>query len=218
MRALAKAALAFLLGDYEVYRIFRLDLAAAAEPDPGALAAAGYALREVSPDEVAAAADPEIRGRAFYGGDGAFGFAALEGGEIVCLQWIWHGARYRTRNFWPLAPDEAKSVELYTRPEARGKGLATALKEHSAAAMRAKGFRALYSRIWLTNRPSVRVSEKAGWRQVALVALVRPLGLGPRRRLVLRTRRRGPRLSREAPARQRAPGAGPPARRRPARR
>jgi hypothetical protein len=176
-----------LLGDYQIYRIYELDLSLAPQVDLTGLANEGYECCEVSQEEVLAALDDDVRSRAFYGGEGTLGFAIRAGREIVCLQWYWFGDRYRQRrNFWPLQDGEAKSIELFSVAAHRGKGLATALKGYSALEMRKRGFRKLFSRIWHTHTASRRVSEKAGWRNIALVAEIYPLGMPKKVRFVRR--------------------------------
>ena len=172
-----KKALTAILGGYEVWRIYRCDLAGQRAGDLSDFRARGYEFREVDGEEIAAATDPEIRARAFYAGDGFAGFAVSCEGEIVCLQCFWYGERYRLRNFWPLRPRQAKSVELFTTPAHRGKGLATALKTYSAEQMKEKGFDTLFSRIWHSHKASCRVSEKAGWTHIATVLEFTPFGL-----------------------------------------
>lgn len=177
LRSCAKQVARSLLGDYKIYRIYELDLAGMGDIDFIIPAERGYKCREVSKKDVLAAADEGVRERAFYGGDGALAFAVCWQGEIVCLQWYWFGDRYLQRNFWPLKEREAKSIDLYTVPSHRGQGLATMLKVYAAGEMRKKGFRSLYSRIWHSHVASCRVSEKAGWRNMALVLEFHPLGI-----------------------------------------
>ena len=184
MKRLIKLCTNVLLGDYQIFRVFRFDLDTLAAVDISGYLAQGYVFREVSADELSASADDAIRSYVTYGGRGALGFAVWDKGEVVCLQWYWFGARYRSRNFWPLKDDEAKSVALFTLPSHRGSGLATALKLYSAERMKKKGFHRLFSRIWHTHRASRRVSEKAGWRNIAIVAEVYPFGLRKKFRLV----------------------------------
>lgn len=173
----------FILGDYELYRIYRCDPEIIEASEFLSHRDGGYKFRTVSRSEVSSAASSLIRKRSGFGGDGAIGYAALFAGEIVCLQWYWFGARYQQRNFWPLGENEAKSIDLLTVEAHRGKGLATALKLYSAGDMKSRGFKRLYSRIWHSDQASVRVSEKAGWRYHAMV--FEWDFLGRRRRLVL---------------------------------
>ncbi len=176
--ALGKGIIRTLGVEYCCFRVFTLDLASQPEPAP---LPPGYRCAEVSADEVRRASEPMIQGEAWYGSDDSLGFGVYSGSELVALQWVWFGEGYRRRrNFWPLEPNEAKSVELVTVPGHRGLGLATCLKQFSARQLAAKGFVRLYSRIWWNNWPSIRVSQKAGWKAVALVVeLTTPLRSRP---------------------------------------
>lgn len=179
-------ALRVVLGDYAIWRIYRCDLADHRPADLSAWLAQGYQFREVSRAEIEASGNADIRARAFYAGEGAHIFAVCHRGEIVCLECFWHGERYRQRNFWPLEEGQAKAVEIYTAPEWRGKGLATALKAYTDGWMKEHGFRHLFSRVWFTNRSSCRMSEKAGWKNVAIVAEFTPFRLNRTIRLIRR--------------------------------
>jgi len=165
--ALGKALIRALGIEYCCFRVFSLDLDSLPDSTP---LPSGYRCAEVTGDEVRAAKEPAIRNEAWYGGEDSLGFGVFFGSELVALQWVWFGDGYRRRrNFWLLEQNEAKSVELVTALEHRGLGLATSLKQFSARQLAAKGFVRVYSRIWWNNLPSIRVSEKAGWKAIALV-------------------------------------------------
>ncbi|HEY8352160.1 MAG TPA: GNAT family N-acetyltransferase [Sphingomonadales bacterium] len=171
-KALLKGLVRSLVGDYGIYRIFAVDLPQAVAPLPP-----GVEIRPIDSPVLEASDDPELRARAWYGGAEAQGFGLYADGELAAIQWYWWGERYRRRrNSWPLGPGGAKSVELYTRPQYRGRGYAALLKLHTAEAMAERGFRRLYSRIWHSNGPSIRVSEKTGWRRVGTYIELHPLG------------------------------------------
>jgi RimJ/RimL family protein N-acetyltransferase len=161
------------------------------EPSPGVPSLpAGYRFVDVAPDDLSASGFAELRDCAWYGGPGSrlFGIARTDG-TLACVQCIWFGDRYASRSFWPLSGNEAASMHLVTVPEERGKGLATLLKQQSAAILRTSGFARVYSRIWWTNTPSLRVSEKAGWTQVGtIVEITLPWRCAPAR-LALRSDR-----------------------------
>jgi GNAT superfamily N-acetyltransferase len=160
-----------------LYWVCFLDLRG--QPPGKALAPSGVELREVTAEEVACASDALMADQDWYGGKEALGYGAFRDQELVGLQWIWFGDRYREqRGFWPLDAGEAKSVQLVTVPRERGSGIATALKAYSASDLRARGFTGLYSRIWWNNESSLRVSAKSGWRRVALVAILGHRGRG----------------------------------------
>lgn len=166
--AFGKKILGALGIEYCCFRVFSLDLDALPEVPE---LPSGYRYAEVTGDDVRKAREPAIQREAWYFGEDALGFGVFFGPELVALQWIWYGEAYRRkRNFWPLEPNEAKSVELVTAASHRGKGLATCLKQYSAKRLAEQGFARVYSRIWWNNWPSIRVSEKAGWQAVAVVA------------------------------------------------
>jgi GNAT superfamily N-acetyltransferase len=151
---------------YECYRVLRVPLLGSARLPVPSLPP-GFRIAEVAMDDVSRSADPEIRDCDWYGGGDAIGFAVRDpAGRIACLQWLWFGSRYEHAAFWELAASEAASMHLVTLPQYRNLGLATALKQASARAMAERGFTALYSRVWWSNTPSLRVSEKSGWLRV----------------------------------------------------
>jgi len=157
---------------YECYRVLRLPLSGATQqPTPDL--PPGCSFAEVTTEAVAGGRDALIRDCDWYGGSDAVGFAIRDTtSRIACLQWYWFGSRYQSASFWPLSPTEAVSMQLVTLPEYRNRGLATALKRLSARSMADRGFTALYSRIWWTNEPSLRVSAKAGWLRVGTLLRV----------------------------------------------
>jgi RimJ/RimL family protein N-acetyltransferase len=175
--------------NYSCFRIFMLPLDGFADRS---VLPEGYRFEEVTSKDVATAAEEPIRRESWYGGEDALGFGVYRGTELVCIQWVWYGERYRTkRNFWPLEQGEAKSVQLVTIPSERGKGLATQVKVFSACRLQERGFSRIYSRIWWNNYPAIRVSRKAGWREIATVFELRIPGRSRPWRLVLRRRRQG---------------------------
>lgn len=78
-------------------------------------------------------------------------------------------------------------MQLVTVPTERGKGLATKLMQFSATRMQETGSSRLYSRAWWTDYASIRVNEKAGWRQKATVVEVYPFGASRSWRVVKRS-------------------------------
>jgi GNAT superfamily N-acetyltransferase len=177
LRRIVKSGLRLLLGDYECYEIYALPLTGLAQSDLSQWTDQGFEFRTLETEDLTSSPHEDIRARAFYGGAGADGFGVFKDGELISLQWFWHGDRYRQRNFWPLEEDEAKSVELFTLDAHRGRGIATALKAYSAEEMKARGYARLISRIWHSNWPSRRVSEKLGWLNIALVTVIYPFGI-----------------------------------------
>jgi GNAT superfamily N-acetyltransferase len=169
-----------LVRDYEIYWIFRCDRAA-----PLAAGRAPCTVAQVDEAQVRALSSPLLRGQAWYAGEQTHAFLALHRGEPAGLCFYWFGARYQSRNFWPLQAGEAKLVQVIVDPLQRGRGIATALIALSAAALTGEGFRTLYARVWHSNAPSIAAFKRAGWRRVALVVTVQLPGTGRRLRVVL---------------------------------
>lgn len=189
-KATAKRLARALLGDYSVYRIYRLDPRAG--PTPPVQTGPrqnGLTLGPVARADFDGCDDALLREQAFYFGEQAQAYACRRGAQWLGLCFFWWGERYRTRNFWPLAEREAKLVQIVTAESARGQGVAPRLLAHAAQDMAARGFGPLYARIWHSNRPSIAAFERAGWTWIATIAQVHPL----RRRKPLRLvwRRRG---------------------------
>jgi RimJ/RimL family protein N-acetyltransferase len=175
-KSLLKRLARVVLGDYAPYQIYACDTAGVAA------VADGQAVQVV--DQATLEADPSslIRAQAVYAGEGARAYAATLDGRIVAVCFYWWGGRYLKRNFWPLREGEAKLVQVIALPEARGRGVATALIAASCRDMGLHGFMRTYARVWHSNMPSRRAFERAGWKRVALVIEANPL----RRRRPLR--------------------------------
>ncbi len=155
IKSLAKA----FVGLQDWYHIYSLDLSNA--PPSGLY---GQAIIPVTVGELfELAASPEIRSLRAYAAPNSQ-----------------YGETYRSRrNFWPLQPDEAKLVQVSVDALSRGRGIATRLIVDSAHYMQSLGFRRLFARIWHNHGESLRAFEKAGWRRVATVVVLRPGGIGP---------------------------------------
>jgi len=147
----------------------------------------GYRIAEVTAADLARSPHPELRNCRDYLGTDAVAFGVYRSdGVLVCVQFIWHGDRYRNVQFWSLKAREAASIHLICVEAERGKGLATCLKLDTAERMRERGFTRMYSRIWWTNTASRRVSEHAGWARVGSVLEVKLPGMRTWRRFVRR--------------------------------
>jgi len=172
MTALLKKAALTLLGDYAIYFVYRFERGA----PPPAARARERALVFERLDEATArtSVDPLVQSQIEYVGAGAWAFACLDGPRVVGLCFYWAGDRYKRRNFWPLAADEAKLVQIVTLPEMRGRGIAGDLIAWSSQAMLEQGFRQLFARIWHSNKPSWRAFERAHWKRAALVVDIHP--------------------------------------------
>ena len=159
--------------DYACYYVYSLALDA---PSKVARLRAGFRVAELTGDDISASSVEILRDCRAYAGPEARLFGVFdEDGSLACVQCIWYGARYASQSYWPIERDAAMSMHLVTAPDKRNKGFATLVKEFSAGRLREAGFSRVYSRIWWTNTPSLRVSEKAGWTRVGtLVELTLP--------------------------------------------
>lgn len=173
IKPLLKRAARLLFGDYAAYFIYVIE--AQDRPAPGKQER-GDSLQFVTltSDSPSSGSDPLIEEQRWYGGEGAYGFACVDGSQVVGVCYFWAGDRYRTRNFWPLKNNEAKLVQVVVAPAMRGRGVATSLIRFAADSMLKNGFERLYARIWVTNGPSIRAFERAGWRRIAMVAGIYP--------------------------------------------
>lgn len=178
-----------LFGDYEIYTIYRLDL-----PRPSVLLdsrPSAVRLRPLDAAEDWSHLEPELASQKTYAGADAVGLGAELAGRLVAGCWFWYGERYRTaRNFWPLRSGEAKLVQITTSESCRGRGIGLTLMRYAAERMAERGFTRLYARIWHSNRPSLALFQRAGWRKVANVLVLQPLGRGRGRRIVVGAERR----------------------------
>ena len=172
---LFKRALHLLLGDYQYWKIFCIDL-----PQPGAELASGISIKPLDFETLGALEEDDgFRERMSFGGEDAQGFGLYVDGELAAMQWYWWGARYeaeRRGRSWRLPSDAAKSVGLYTLPHHRGKGYAVMLKRQSVHLMSRRGFGRLYARVWHSHKSSIRVQEKAGWKLAGSYIEIRPFG------------------------------------------
>jgi GNAT superfamily N-acetyltransferase len=172
-----------MLRDYEIYWIFEWQCAAAPMHTPGA--ENRYAMTEVDEAAIRALPCALLREQAWYAGDGARAFLATLDGTPAGLCFYWYGARYRTRNFWPLQPGQAKLVQVIVEPAHRGQGVAGALIARSAHVLANERFATLFARVWHSNAPSIAAFRRAGWRRRALVVTAVPAGIQHRLRVVV---------------------------------
>lgn len=172
MHSLTKKAARLLLGEYSAYHIYAFSAGncrALARHDTN------FRFANLEQKQLEASDDPSIAEHANYHGPQTYAYACFEGTRIVGVCYFWYGAQYRKRNFWPLGDSEAKLVQVFTLEEMRGRGIATQLIAYAADDMLRKGFERLYSRIWHSNKPSLKAFQHAGWARVATVVEIYPL-------------------------------------------
>jgi L-amino acid N-acyltransferase YncA len=171
LKKILRAIASSILGDYCAYKILTL------KPGSRASRQARHACRRL--DDVLALSrsdSPEIRSLAVYAQKEAIAFVAEEEGVIVAACWYSYGDTYKRRNFWPLQERQAKLVQITTAPSCRGKGVAQDLIYFSAQEMFKLGFEALYARVWHSHTASLRAFGNAGWKVIAWVIEIEPLG------------------------------------------
>jgi len=134
-----------------------------------------YDFCEIGLEEIESSPIEAIKEQSWYGGNGSQVYACIIDGQIVSICAYWYGDRYLERNFWPLKNNEAKLVQLFTAPEARGKGIAQRLIQYSSQKMILRGFNRLYARVWHSNYPSRKAFEKSCWTTIATVIEVHPI-------------------------------------------
>lgn len=173
MKALVRWVASVCFSQYEIYRIYRVDCGDALTRVelPGLMM-----ISDVAP--LSHSDSPILRRLGNWGGDEATGFVLTGPNGIVGACWYWHFERYkRERNFWPLEPGDAKLVEIGVREDLRGAGHATQIVAASTAQMFGMGWKRLFARVWYNHTASLRAFEKAGWRNVALVATLQVRGI-----------------------------------------
>jgi GNAT superfamily N-acetyltransferase len=172
MKNMLKAMARAVLGDYAPYYI--LACAPRGTADEAPVGSGKYRVAPIDQEAIRNCPDPLIRDQESYAGADSLAYACHDGDRIVGICFYWHSARYRTRNFWPLKPGEAKLVQIITAPDMRGKKVAGTLISASCDHILRCGFERAYARVWHSNEPSLRAFAGAGWRRRALVLELNP--------------------------------------------
>ena len=185
-----KKTIQLILGEYNLYRIYLFEKIGETLGCDGVFVDEEFIkIGEITDATVFSEShDSDIANLASYGGEGAYGFGAWNSaGELVAACWFWDEARYRSRNFWPLKKGQAKLVQINTSKGYQGKGIASSLLLFATEKMICNGFKQIYARIWHSNTPSLKAFEKTGWKYVAFVVEIFPLGRKkPFRRVVFK--------------------------------
>jgi GNAT superfamily N-acetyltransferase len=169
------------LRDYSFYHIYGCNCTG-----EKSLLTEEFRFEAVEKKEIDNARDKVIADQAWYHGQNSHAYACIDDSRIVGICFFWYGERYRTRNFWPLADQEAKLVQLFVLPEIRGKGIAKNLIQFATRDMSRREFKCVYARIWRANMPSLRAFKSAGWDHVATVIKISLRGRSKPLRLELR--------------------------------
>jgi ribosomal protein S18 acetylase RimI-like enzyme len=100
-------------------------------------------------------------------------FVADRTGGWTDFCWAWRGGQpvgiVWTTTHSPLlvtAADEAVIVDLYTSPESRGLGIASALIAAACRQLSRQSFRRVYATVEVENAPSRRAFERSGFRSI----------------------------------------------------
>jgi len=166
VKQLFKNILATLVRDYAIYKIYSLPLTCEAN-EPASVD--GFEFAEIETEDQISSQSPELNSTRGYFGKQSHGFGVFSDDELAAAIWFWYGARYQSRNFWPLNPGEAKLVQVTTGASFQKRGLGAALMNYAIPRMKALGFTTLYARIWHSNIPSIKLFEKTGWQKSAFV-------------------------------------------------
>jgi GNAT superfamily N-acetyltransferase len=147
----------------------------AADLDPSRPEIEDPNLCEVGREEMLRADSPELRDQAWYAGEQSIGGGYRIDGRLVAARWAWYGERYKQqRGFWPLKDGEAKIVQSFVLPEARGLGIATKMGFFGDQVLGAKGFTRMYARVWYNHTASIELTKKCGYRQIGWGVEVNP--------------------------------------------
>jgi GNAT superfamily N-acetyltransferase len=159
IRGLVRRAAGTAFGSYQLNRIYALALPAQfTSPRPAGLEIGPILHPEALRDHP----DFGISRTSSYGGHGAWGYGAWCEGELAAVCWVWSSERCGNAVV-SLGPSERALVEIYTRPEFRGRAIAPALIACAATDAAQAGCTRLFAWIWWTNSQSIRAFEKSGW-------------------------------------------------------
>lgn len=164
MKELAKKVMRGLFTDYQINRIYFVDLPSSDAPVSGQLSDIETIRVIASRDAFAASPDARIRDHAWYLDEHAHAYGLYVGERLVCVCCFWLATHPKMPGKFPaLRQDEAVMLDLLTAAECRGKGYALAIARYAAYDLGLKGHPRLWTWVWHSNAPSIRVFEKAGW-------------------------------------------------------
>lgn len=164
MKKLIRWVLHVFFKDYQFNRIYFIDLPSSdAQLSNQMLGRETISLIE-SQDQFASSPDERIREHAWYFDKFACVYGTYIGNELVCICSFWiSGHPSMPRRFSTLIKNEAVMVDLLTAPDYRGKGYALAITRFAENDLFLKGYNKLWTWVWHSNTPSIRVFGKAGW-------------------------------------------------------
>lgn len=172
MKVILKKVLAVLLGDYEIYWVYRKDIPSSVVDTK---LSAGVSFKTLSEDDLLNKSGL-FEQQKNYLGEQAIGYGLYADGQLVSACFYWFAERYKQRGFICLPNNAAKLVQIVTAPQQQGKGYAAMLLSQSAVAMQRQGFKQLYARVWHNNHASNAIFKKNQWQRLYLRIRVFPLG------------------------------------------
>lgn len=172
MKVILKKVLAVLLGDYEIYWVYRKDIT---DPIVDATLSTGISCKTLTEDDLLSQSGLFDRQKSYLGAQ-AIGYGLYVDGQLVSACFYWFADRYKQRGFICLPNNAAKLVQIVTAPKQQGKGYAAMLLSQSAVEMQRQGFKQLYARVWHNNHASNAVFKKNQWQRLYLRIRVFPMG------------------------------------------
>lgn len=141
MKAQLKRIAHALFKDYQINRIYYLDLAAQQPLSPESLPDGAVIQVIESPQQIANSPDKRIRDHAWYAGGHARGYGIWEDGLLTCMCWFWTPTHPgMPGRFSALGERDAVMVDLLTSPHCRGKGYAVAITRFAMIDLYKRGY------------------------------------------------------------------------------
>lgn len=164
IKKFVRSILHVIFKDYHFLRIYFLDLPKSGTQITAAKLGEESIRRLDSHDQFFTANDKRIRDHSMFFGHQTFAYGMFIDDELigVCIFWI---AKHPNlpRRFSELNQNEAVMVDLLVSEQYRGKGYALAMTEFSERNLAIYGYEKLWTWVWHSNEPSIRVFEKSGW-------------------------------------------------------
>jgi RimJ/RimL family protein N-acetyltransferase len=165
LRQLATFVLRCLVAEYQLNWIYYIDLPTRHEKPEDRVSEPISVRRIDSREQFSLARDSRIRDHAWYLDKDAYVYGIYEDGELVSICAFWKAGHPRMpRRFSALKQSEAVMVDLLTTPQSRGKGHALAITQFAEKDLFRRGYTRLWTWVWHSNHPSMRVFAKAGWK------------------------------------------------------
>jgi GNAT superfamily N-acetyltransferase len=166
-----RQVLRHLIGEYTVFRIFQAPVLL-----NHIACANGIVCRPiVDLHALETSANCDFRKLTGFARLGAECFGAYDGDQVAAVCGVWSGeASNSNRGYMAMSLRDSELVHVYTSPAFRGRGIASDLIRFATYAVRSKGTKRVFARVWHSNRASVRAFEKAGWSQIYFAIQLSP--------------------------------------------